>query len=341
MFGSRTRPIFLSLAVASALILVAGDVAWSRAGGGSSFGSRGSRTFSAPAPTRTAPTTTAPMERSMTQPARPNAAGPAAAAQPNRGGLFGGFGGGMLGGLAAGFLGAGLLGMLFGNGFMGGIGGFASMLGFLLQIGLVALLGMFLWRMWQARRAPQPAMAHGPQYRDVNGGEPPRGGLGGLGAMGGGLGGGLGGLGGGLGARAAEPSDDLGIGPSDYDAFERLLGEVQAAYAKEDLSALRTRVTPEMLSYFSEQFAENAGRGVINEIADVKLEQGDLAEAWRQGDAEYASVAMRYSLLDRIVDRASGQLVSGGEGRETVTEVWTFRRPRGGAWMLSAIQQAS
>lgn len=329
MLGTRTRPIFLSLAVACALVLVAGDAAWSRAGGGSSFGSRGTRTYSAPAQTRTAPTA-APMERSMTQPGttRPNAAGTATTGMaPSRPGLFGGFGGGLLGGLAAGFLGAGLLGMLFGHGFMGGLGGFASMLGFLLQIGLVALLGMFLWRMWQGRRSAQPAMAAGPQFRDLGGG--PQRGIGGLPL----------GLGGGAGASAPERSDEVGIGPADYDAFEHLLADVQGAFSTEDLAALRTKVTPEMLSYFSEQFAENAGRGVINQVSDVKLEQGDLAEAWREGDTDYATVAMRYSLVDRMVDRASGRVVSGGE-RETVTEVWTFRRGRAGAWMLSAIQQA-
>ena len=46
-------------------------------------------------------------------------------------------GGGLLGGLAAGFIGAGLFGMLFGHGFMGGMGGFASILGLLLQVALV------------------------------------------------------------------------------------------------------------------------------------------------------------------------------------------------------------
>ncbi|NVO12561.1 MAG: TIM44-like domain-containing protein [Rhodoplanes sp.] len=333
MFGSRTRPILLSLAVACALVMVAGDAAWSRAGGGSSFGSRGTRTYSAPAQTRTAPTA-APVERSMTQPGttRPNAAGPATTGMaPSRPGLFGGFGGGMLGGLAAGFLGAGLLGMLTGHGFMGGLGGFASMLGLLLQIGLVAFLGMFLWRMWQSRRAQQPAMASGPHLRDIGGGQ--QHGIAGMPL-------GLGGLGGGGGAAAPERSDEVGIGPAEYDAFEHLLGDVQGAFSTEDLSALRTKVTPEMLSYFSEQFAENASRGVINQVSDVKLEQGDLAEAWREGDTDYATVAMRFSLVDRMVDRASGKVVSGGEGRETVTELWTFRRARGGAWMLSAIQQA-
>jgi predicted lipid-binding transport protein (Tim44 family) len=42
-----------------------------------------------------------------------------------------------------------------------------------------------------------------------------------------------------------------------------------------------------------------------------------------------------------MVERASGRIVSGDPAKpEMVTEVWTFRRPGGGAWQLSAIQQA-
>jgi predicted lipid-binding transport protein (Tim44 family) len=136
-------------------------------------------------------------------------------------------------------------------------------------------------------------------------------------------------------ASAGEP---LTIGKSDYDAFERLLGEIQSAYSEEDINALRSKVTPEMLSYFSEQFAENASRGVINKVDNVRLEQGDLAEAWREDAVEYATVAMRFSLTDRVIDRATGRSLEGGEAGE-VTELWTFMRARGGGWLLSAIQQ--
>jgi len=136
-------------------------------------------------------------------------------------------------------------------------------------------------------------------------------------------------------APAGEP---LTIGKSDYDSFERLLGEIQSAYSAEDINALRSKVTPEMLSYFSEQFAENASRGVVNKVDNVRLEQGDLAEGWREGTIEYATVAMRFSLTDRMIDRASGRTIEGGESGE-VTELWTFMRARGGDWLLSAIQQ--
>jgi predicted lipid-binding transport protein (Tim44 family) len=143
-----------------------------------------------------------------------------------------------------------------------------------------------------------------------------------------------------LGGTNARPAGEpLTIAKSDYDAFERLLGDIQAAYSTEDLSALRLKLTPEMLSYFSEQFAGNAGRGLINRVTDVKLLQGDLAEAWREGDTDYATVAMKFTLKDSMVDRASGRTVEGGE-RSEVTELWTFRRARGGNWLLSAIQQS-
>jgi predicted lipid-binding transport protein (Tim44 family) len=94
-----------------------------------------------------------------------------------------------------------------------------------------------------------------------------------------------------------------------------------------------------MLSYFSEQLADNASRGVVNKISDVRLLQGDLAEAWREGDTDYATVAMRFGLVDRTIDRSTGRLVDGSESPQEITELWTFRRSGHGNWLLSAIQQ--
>jgi predicted lipid-binding transport protein (Tim44 family) len=307
----RHRWLIALAAIATALVLVSGDAANARAGGGFSGGSRGMRTFSTPAPTRTAPSA-APIQRSITQPNRTAPLGANTAARP---GLFGG---GLLGGLAAGFIGAGLFGLLFGHGFFGGMGGFASLIGLVLQIVLVVFVAKMLFAWWQRRNAPAYA------------------GAGAAGAPGG-SGFGFSSLGGAFGGGAAT-SEPVNIEKADYDAFERLLGEVQTAYSAEDLNGLRARVTPEMLSYFSEQMSQNASRGVINKVSDVHLEQGDLSEAWREGDSEYATVAMRFGLTDSMVDRASGRVVEGGHPEE-VTELWTFVRARGGAWILSAIQQ--
>jgi predicted lipid-binding transport protein (Tim44 family) len=305
----RHRWVIALAAIATALVLVAAD-ANARAGGGFSGGSRGMNTFSAPPTTRTAPNAAAPIERTMTQPG----SGTSTIGQgTSRPGLFGG---GLFGGLAAGFLGAGLFGMLFGSGMFGGMGGFASIIGLLLQVGLVVIVGRLLVAWWQGRHASQPAYAAA---------HPATGhGFAGLGGMMGGS------------APAGEP---LTIAKSDYDAFEQLLGDVQAAYSAEDLGGLRAKVTPEMLSYFSEQLSENSSRGQINRVTDVKLLQGDLSEAWHDGDADYATVAMHFALTDSMVERSSGRTVEGGSPSE-VTELWTFMRARGGGWLLSAIQQA-
>lgn len=309
----RHRWLIALAAIATAFVLVAAD-ADARVGGGSSAGSRGTRTFSAPPATSTAPNTAAPIQRSMTQPGSTAPIGQPA----TRPGLLGGglFGGGMLGGLAAGFIGAGLFGMLFGHGLFGGMGGFASILGLLLQVVLVVIVARLIFAWWQRRNSQEPAYAAAHPATGHS----------------------FGGLGGMLGANAATAGESLSIAKSDYDAFELLLGDIQAAFSAEDLSALRAKVTPEMLSYFSEQLAGNASRGLINRVTDVKLLQGDLAEAWREGDTDYATVAMHFALKDSMVERASGCTVEGGEPNE-VTELWTFMRARGGDWLLSAIQQ--
>jgi predicted lipid-binding transport protein (Tim44 family) len=212
--------------------------------------------------------------------------------------------------------------MLMGHGFMGGLGGIASMFGLLLQIGIVVGIGILAWRWWQRRSQPAAALASGPSQMDTASHTvQPRAGFGGFGAP------------------APVTEAPVSLQPEDYDSFERLLGEIQVAYGAEDLGTLRLRLTPEMLSYFSEELAKNASSGVINKISDVKLLQGDLSEAWRESTVEYATLAMRFSRVDQTLDRATGRLIDGALHPQEATELWTFRRTAGGSWVLTAIQQ--
>jgi predicted lipid-binding transport protein (Tim44 family) len=197
------------------------------------------------------------------------------------------------------------------------------MFGLLLQIVVVVIVARLAWNWWQRRNAPAAAYAGGLALRDL----PPDSTPSHLN------------LGGGTGAMPAAGMDEVGLQPSDFDAFERLLGDVHRYYSAEDLAQLRTSVTPEMLSYFSEELAENASHGRVDQVSGVKLLQGDLAEAWRERNVEYATVAMRYSLVDKIVDRATGAVIEGSDEPQEVTEIWTFMRASGGSWLLSAIQQ--
>ncbi|MCK1722775.1 Tim44 domain-containing protein [Bradyrhizobium sp. 141] len=321
-FSLRSRNLFKTIAVVLALALptaLAISSADARVGGGSSSGSRGSRTYSAPPSTTTAPGSASQFNRTYTQ---PGTGMNSAAAAPARGGLFG-RAGGFMGGLAAGFLGAGLLGMLFGGGLFGGLGGLSSILGLIIQIVLVVLVVRLAMSWWQRRHTPQAAYANadagaapGPQPNQ-------RSGLGGFG----------------FGANANNAP--LEIKPNDYESFERLLGEIQAAWSNEDVAKLHTLATPEMVSYFEQDLAQNRARNVVNKVTDVKLLQGDLAEAWREGETDYATVALRFALTDKTLDRNSGTVVAGSEQPGEVTEVWTFARRPGSGWELSAIQQTN
>lgn len=332
----RFRAILAVLTLAASFSLVAVDFAEARRGG--SFGSRGGRTFDAPAATRTAPTPTRPVDQTMTprqqttQPGAQNQAarpGQAAAARQNRG-PFGGMMGGILGGLMLG----GLIGLLLG----GGLGGLAGFFGLLLQVGLIVLVIWLVMRFIRSRRQPQPAYAGGYSPRESDeqtfgSGRTPYQAASTAGP-----------------AYDAAPAqaasapmggnDEIGLTADDYDSFEQLLHEVQAAFTREDFAALRERATAEIVSFLSEELSQNAVRGVRNEVRDVQLLQGDLAEAWREGDQEYATVAMRYESVDVMRDRQTGAIVEGKEEPTETTEIWTFVRPVGGRWKLSAIQQA-
>ena len=314
-FSQRMRGLVKAVAVVMALALpavIAVSSADARVGGGFSSGSRGGRSFSAPPSTPTAPGTAQPFNRTFSQPGSPSTGSRIG------GGFFNRPGTGLLGGLAAGFLGAGLFGMLFGGGLFSGLGGLSSILGLLLQIALIVFVIRLAMSWWHRRQMGEPAYAGN------------AGGMGGAQSN-------LGGMGFGMGSNSAP----LQIQPADYEAFERLLVDIQTAYSNEDMNRLRTLATPEMATFFNEDMQQNRQRGQVNKVSGTKLLQGDLAEAWREGDTDYASVAMRFSMVDRYVDVASGRLISGSEQPVEVTEVWTFVRPRGSDWELSAIQQTN
>jgi predicted lipid-binding transport protein (Tim44 family) len=312
------RPGFLVTAFAALAMIMVPALAEAKPGGGSSSGSRGSRTYSAPPPTQTAPNTARPMERTATQPSGPQQAGAPARpgmppqAQPQRS---------FMGALAGGLLMGGLIGMLFGGGLLGGIGGFGAILGMLLQ---VALIGGLIWLAFRIfrRRQPAAAMAGPSGYARQMEPTPMPGGTASAGAY-------------------AAPARDVQLTPQDYQAFERSLIEVNAAWSRRDLKGLRDFATPEMVGYFAQDYRDLDARGWRNETRDVKLEGGDLSEAWHEDGLDYATVAMRFSLLDATFEEATGKLVEGSTTeRQTSTEMWTcVRSGPEERWLLSAIQQ--
>lgn len=280
---SRFATLFAGLFLAFSMVAI--DHAEARRGG--SFGSRGTRTFQSAPPTRTAPAPTAPVERSMTPNTGVNNAARTPQASPQRPGFMSGFGGTMMRGLLIG----GLIGLLLGQGF----GGLAGMFGFLLQallIGGAIMLAIRFFRS-QSARGPAPAFAgagnaqaSGFENRasDADTARPFA-----LPGFGSGSGGG----------STATGSEDITLAQTDLEAFQQLLTDVQEAFGREDHAALRRATTPEMVSYLSEELADNAQKGLRNEVSDITLLQADVAESWREDDRDYATAALRYEFARR------------------------------------------
>src|SRR4029077_17947624 len=92
-----------------------------------------------------------------------------------------------------------------------------------------------------------------------------------------------------------------------YHAVSDLLTNVQSAWTAGDLAQLKRYVTPEMLSYFSEELSRNASQGVENKVENVRLLKGDLLQAWREDRFEYATARLTWSAADYTVPTASGR----------------------------------
>jgi len=318
---TRSRATWRTLAVAllCAWVALAPSLAEARAGSSgaaTSQGSRGSRTYSNDG--------AAPVQRSLTP--TPSPAQPSIAPRPSP--LAPAYGGGFMqqhpfmSGLMGGFIGAGLAGMLFGHSAYAADGsGFGSMLGMLLQF---AVIGGLIWLAvaFFRRRSGLATAAPGAFPGAVGAMAAP--------------------------ATARDPVE-IPIEEADFNAWSDLLIGIQTAWTKGDLGALRRYVTPEMLSYFSEELSRNVSAGVENRVERVTLLKGDLQEAWSEGELEYATARLRWSAVDYMVALPNGPQSNGGQEvivrgdpnhTSEATEMWTFVRSHGGRWLLSAIQQA-
>lgn len=349
---SRLGQFTVALGLALVVSLSAMDIADARRAGGGGFGSRGSKTFQAPTPTRTAPNTAAPIERSMTPNtgAQTRPAQGAAAANAAKPGFFNNFGRSMLGGLLVG----GLIGMLLGN----GLGGMAGFLGLILQVALFAGLAMLAMRFFANRNKTATAAAgagsartaqnfgqnFGTQFGKRDAQTQNNNARSSTSVPSAGFGAGAGAASAASIMQPAVEEKPLTVGQEDLEHFEKMLTEVQTAYGQENYATLRQLATPEAMSYLAEELGENATNGLRNHVSDVKLLQGDVSEGWSEEGKDYATVAMRYESVDYMADRETGELAEGEstDVSESV-EVWTFVRPANGRiedWKLSAIQAA-
>ena len=318
----RGMPLTTILIMLLATLLWTAD-AWARVGGGGSSGSRGSRSYSAPA-------RPAPGPGSPSRPAAP----PSSFQQPApqrpgwTGGLLGGIGGLLLGGLLGSLLFGGL-----GQGLFGGIG--------LIEILIITGLLYFAFSHLRRRTHLEPAAPPGyatPQRVEADPWRPapvsastatleaP--------ASPGDLDRGLGHI------RQMDPTFDPGqfAANTASDAFFK----IQAAWMAREMGSVRQLLTPEMHTTLQGQCDHLRAERRINRLENIAVRSAEVTETWQEGGQDFVTVRFLASVLDYTVNE-SGQVVEGSQTEPVkFEEYWTFVRPVGpNPWRLGAIQQAA
>lgn len=315
---------FFTIAFAVSLVAAAYHEAEARAGGGRSFGSRGTRTYRSPAQ----PTSPAPGYRPQPSPTMPQQQ-PFPQPQRQGGGFLRSLAGGVVGGLLGGMLfrSLGLAGPGMGG---GGIGLFE-----------IILIGGILYLIYRfvANRRRQAAETAGSgtqqAWRQAESVEPPQ--QYGFGEPS-------------QGGRVDETSFGLSHvrqmdASFDENRFREtaqdLFFRVQGAWTRRDLAPVADRLTPEMQVIFRQEIDTQRQRGEINRLENIAVREVDITEAWQEEGKDFITVRFLANLLDYTTDEA-GKILSGSDVEPVkFEEHWTFTRPVGpNQWKLSAIQQA-
>ena len=295
------------------------DDAFSRAGGGTSSGSRGSRTYSAPR-TTTAPQPTAPAPSPAVSPAPT-----APMAQPSMWrSIAGGVMGGMIGGMLFRSLGFGAPG----DGMGGGIG--------LFEIVLIGAILYFLYRFLKRRREEATAGATYQVGQSAGTATPPS-----QPAY--------------IPSAGNAAVDDIQQGISHVrqmdagfnekvftDACMDMFFQIQGAWANRDMSTAKNVLTDEMYGILSEDARKLKSEKKINRLDNIAVRSVDISEVWQESGQDYITVRFQANLLDYTIDESTKQVLSGSRTEPVkFEEYWTLTRPVGkNAWKLSAIQQA-
>ncbi len=331
MFG-----IALTLGFA-ALTVIPEDAEARRFGGGRSFGSRGSRSFSVPRQ---------PTQRSTMQQRQTTQSRQSSAMAGNTGGSR--FGSGLMGGIGGLLLGGMIGSMLFGGGGVGGAGGGG--------IGLLEILliggGIWFFMRWLRRKkAGERAATMSPMgggshespmefSRDDNQGGP---------------------LperfetGGGGDASFNQPTDEVSQGiehimqmdPSFredqfIDGAKQAYKMIQSAWSDWSVDRLRPLLTDRMWGMVQAQAEERKDAGMRDIIEKIDFKTAEVSEAWQESGENWITMRFVVSMIEYSTD-VEGNLKEGSMDTTVEhEECWTFTRPVGAQdpnWFLAAIQQ--
>jgi predicted lipid-binding transport protein (Tim44 family) len=290
--------------------------AYARAGGGRSFGSRGSRSFSSPSRPYSNPSPSRQQAAPPVQPASPQ--------QPGGGGFLRGLGGGILGGLIG--------GMLFRSLGFGGLGsGFGGSGIGIFEIILICGIGYLIFRMVKGKRREenlsyQTAYQQGGQQREN------------VSAYGSGV----------------QNREDTSAGISHIQQMDPQFDEarfkdtamdiffkIQGAWMNRNLSSVNSLLTDEMRNIFNEEINTLLREKKVNRLENIAVRNVQIVEVWQETGQDFITVLLTANLLDYTTDDSTGKVIAGSNMDPVkFEEYWTFTRTVGNnPWKLSAISQ--
>ncbi len=322
--------LFLGL---MAISLLPDDAEARRFGGGSSLGSRGSRSFSTPRQALPRQQTPTRQQSTATPPNGTKTPSPMGA------GLMGGLGGLLLGGMIG--------SMLFGGG-VGGGGG----IGFL----EILLIGGGIWLLFrwfknqQRGRAPIPAgsgttfqpydktqfttdqQANDTFFKDNASSQSFN-----------------------TNSHANEPTDEVSQGISHIMSMDPNFNEpqflegakaayqiIQSAWSDWSVERLRPLLTERMWGMIQNQAKERETAGRRDIVEKIQFNTAVISEAWQEGGEDWLTVHFVVSMVEYETD-VNGQLIHGNPNQPIqAEEYWTFCRPvasNNPNWLLSSVQQ--
>lgn len=305
-----------------------------RFGGGSSVGSRGSRSFSTPRQATPRQATTP--QQSAT------AASPTAGGSRWGSGLMGGIGGFMLGGL--------LGSMLFGGGL--GSGGGLGLLEILLIGGAIWFLFRWFKRQKGQTPAPIPLTNQGEMFQSYNkqslngGNQPdahsffqdkpaPQNFA--------------------MGAGSTNTLDEVSQGLAHIMSMDPNFNEtqflngakaayqlIQGAWSDWSVGRLQPLLTQRMWGMIQAQASQRQAAGRRDIVEKIRFDIAQISEAWQEAGDDWITVHFIVDMVEYETD-VQGQLLNGNPNVSIkAEEYWTFCRPVGSKnpnWLLSAIQQ--
>jgi predicted lipid-binding transport protein (Tim44 family) len=325
----------------AALIAIPEDAEARRFGGGSSFGSRGSRSFSVPRKSTT---------RTSTQQRRTNASQPRNAAAAGSGSRFGGFGSGLMGGIG-GMLVGGMIGsMLFGGGggMGGGMGGGGGGIG-LLEILLIGG-GIWFFMRWLKRKKAGENPAHmrsaGGAPQDIPMQFPSGGGQSSLPDS----------FDTNENRDFNQPMDEVSQGldhiaqmDPNFQEDQFLEGakmaykQIQGAWSDWSVERLRPIMTDRMWGMVEGQAASRKEAGIRDIIEKINFKTAEVSEAWQESGENWITVRFLVGMIEYSTD-VEGNLKEGSTDTPVeIEEYWTFTRPVSAQdpnWFLAAVQQS-